>query len=172
MSLHRKESTKYDRKAYHRFKTGMMYHYYENVRFLTLTGVRKHYRKWFNALRRWIRRNYGRFEYFCVRTDEGQGVLHIVFVGSYIPYEVLSPYWEGLTRRWNVSISLVKDEYYQGYEMTRQQKTVKYSQSSGWYPKELRKYWNKIFKRLMDRDHWQHFVMCYPESQYWVHLRE
>lgn len=149
-----------------------MYHFYEHIRFLTLTGVGKHYRRWFNALRRWIRRNYGRFEYFCVRTDEGKGVLHIVFVGCYIPYEILSEYWEKLTKHWNVSISLVTDETYQGYEMTRQQKTVKYSQSSGWYPPQLRKYWQKVFKRLLDRDHWQHFVLCWPESQYWVHLNE
>lgn len=172
ISIHRQVSTKYDRKAYHRFKTGMMYHYYEKFRFLTLTGVGKNYRKWFNALRKWVRRNYGDFEYFCVRTDEGTGVLHIVFVGKYIPYDEISQYWENLTKNWSVSISLVKNEKYQGFEMTRQQKCVKYSQSKGWYPSELKKYWQRIFKRNLNRDLWQHFVLCFPESEYWVHLNE
>lgn len=168
MSKQRVQGTRYDRRAYHRYKTGMMYHLYEQKRFLTLTGVGQNWRKYFNALRKWIRRNYGSFEYFAVRTNEGLGVYHIVFVGSYLPKDEIHCYWEKLTGKWNIHISLIKDERYMGYEMTRQHKTLIYSQSRNWYPMYLKNYW-KYFKIFMPSvDEWKHFVLCFPESKDWI----
>jgi len=67
------------------------------VRFLTLTTARpgddRHLSEHFEALVKRIRRRYGRFEYCKVRTDEGYGVLHLLYRGGYIPQKWVSDAW-------------------------------------------------------------------------------
>lgn len=41
-----------------------------------------------------IKRHYGLFEYIRIRTNEGNGVLHIVYAGTYIPQTWLSRNWK------------------------------------------------------------------------------
>jgi len=40
-----------------------------------------------------IKRRYGTFEYIKIRTNEGYGVLHILYVGKFIPQRWLSRNW-------------------------------------------------------------------------------
>ena len=54
MSVLRFYGTKSDRHAYLRFKAGLVYHYGQRVRFLTLTGLRDDYRRAFKLLREWV----------------------------------------------------------------------------------------------------------------------
>jgi hypothetical protein len=106
------------------------------LRFLTLTGVdnEEGYRRNFNKLRRVLRRRFGQFEYFAVRTNEGtKGVLHLLYVGLSFKYAELRNYWQKLTGHWTVSISSVKNFRGIGFEMTRQMQTVRYSQSRKWF---------------------------------------
>ena len=161
MSVLRFYGTKSDRHAYLRFKAGLVYHYGQRVRFLTLTGLRDDYRRAFKLLREWVFRNYGKMAYFAVRTTEGLGVLHIVFVGPFLPYDALSAYWQTLTGCWSVSVSEVRDFTRISWEMTRQHMRCRYSQSRDWLPKGLMSYW-VYFKRVRPYDSWYEFVYMYP----------
>jgi hypothetical protein len=44
------------------------------------------------------------FEYFKVETNEGNGVLHILYRGSYLPYNFLVDNWQDIHLSWDVSI--------------------------------------------------------------------
>lgn len=52
-------------------------------------------KRW-QVLRKRIHRRYGKLEYFRLRTDEGFGVLHIVYRGPYIPHSFLKRSWENI----------------------------------------------------------------------------
>jgi len=96
----------------------------------------------------------------CVQ-HEGLGVLHIVFVGPFLPYDALSAYWQTLTGCWSVSVSEVRDFTRISWEMTRQHMRCRYSQSRDWLPKGLMSYW-VYFKRVRPYDSWYEFVYMYP----------
>lgn len=70
------------------------------VRFMTLTGAFKgsdaDLLRDFNLLVKRIRFEFGSFEYLRVRTGEGFGVLHVIFIGSFIPQKWLSSTWSEL----------------------------------------------------------------------------
>lgn len=48
------------------------------------------------------------FEYFKVQTNEGNGVLHIVYKGDYIPQVWLSENWMDIHNAWDVNIKEIK----------------------------------------------------------------
>lgn len=148
MSVWRTQPTRADKRAYHRLRTGIEWHNRKNMktfRFLTLTGI-GNYRRNFDMLRRLIRKQYGIFEYFCTRTEEGQsGVLYLLYVGKYMDFEQLQDSWKKLSGAWNLNIQKVKDFLWQGFEMTRQQLTARYSWSKRWLPEGIIEAW-KAFK--------------------------
>ena len=138
MSDLRKYGTRRDRYAYKRMIIGLQWYREKNfiIRFLTLTGVSrgKGWRRNFDKLRNYLRKRFGKFEYFAVRTDEGTyGVLHILFVGKAFRYGELSKWWAKQTGYWSIHISRVKDFKGIGFEMTRQNKVARYSQSRNWF---------------------------------------
>jgi hypothetical protein len=47
------------------------------------------------------------FEYFKVQTNEGNGVLHIVYKGQYLPYNYLVDNWQDIHNSWNVNIKRI-----------------------------------------------------------------
>lgn len=49
------------------------------------------------------------FDYFKVATNEGNGVLHIVYKGSYLPYNYLVDNWQDIHNSWDVNIKLIKN---------------------------------------------------------------
>lgn len=157
MSVWRTDITRADKRAYHRLTTGITYHARRGVkrfRFLTLTGISSNYRRTFDALRRMIRKNYGRFEYFAVRTNEGKtGVLHILFVGSFLPQQELKEKWQQISGAWVLGIQKVSDFKWQGFEMTRQQMTAQYSQSRRWLPDGIAQLWKEFKHQFKGTQH-------------------
>jgi len=70
----------------------------ERLRFMTLTSspesIGRNLNADFRALKMRILRKYGfKMKYWKIRTNEGNGVLHIVFRGRYIPQRWLSAQW-------------------------------------------------------------------------------
>jgi hypothetical protein len=45
-----------------------------------------------------------KFEYFKVHTNEGNGVLHILYRGSYLPYNFLVDNWNEIHLSWDINI--------------------------------------------------------------------
>lgn len=97
---------------------GFLYWTYANrgevfFRFLTLTSAVKrdrHYlRKKFEAFKKRVKRAFGPdFQYLKVRTDEGNGVIHIVYVGPYLPVDWIRSTWWELTGAFEVKIYLIR----------------------------------------------------------------
>jgi len=84
----------------------------KTVRFMTLTSSRNSKRDInddFEILKKRIRRRYkSGFEYSKIRTNEGYGVLHIVFKGGYIPQSWLSAQWDEIHQAPVVDIRMLK----------------------------------------------------------------
>jgi len=70
----------------------------KRVRFMTLTSSpSSHWNELnshFQVLRKRIRRTFGKLDYIKFRTNEGYGVLHVVYVGPFVPQKWLSRNWE------------------------------------------------------------------------------
>lgn len=101
------------------------------LRFVTLTGVTD-FRKQFQRLKSVLRRKMGHLEYFGVLTQEGQGVVHFVYVGKSVRYSELSKTWKRISGSWNVSISAVKDLDGLMKEIILQRGRSRYISSRGW----------------------------------------
>jgi hypothetical protein len=95
--------TKKQRRAYHRLLSGIKLAESRGVqlRFLTLTSspssdwtsLNQH----FQALVKRIQRRFGfKLQYWKIKTNEGNGVLHIVFKGRFLPQKWLSATWLAL----------------------------------------------------------------------------
>jgi hypothetical protein len=96
-----------EKRRFHRLISGLNVGAAQNerVRFMTLTtatGVKRHINKSFDALKKRIQRatykkdGFRGFKfnrYFKLETEEGNGVLHIVYRGRFIPQEWLSKIW-------------------------------------------------------------------------------
>lgn len=52
------------------------------------------------------------FEYNKVRTSEGNGVLHVIEVGDFIPYHWLKDQWEDIHFSPNISITAINNKHY------------------------------------------------------------
>jgi hypothetical protein len=82
------------------------------------------------------------FEYFKVITNEGNGVVHVMFRGWYIPYNWLVDNWSDIHLSWEVNIQLVsnlsKDDkkvvsyIVSQYVVTQSSSYVRFSQSVDW----------------------------------------
>lgn len=105
-------------RIFHRLATGLQIARNGNayMRFMTLTTAstaKRDIRKSFQVLRQRIKRakvekdgffgfNFNR--YFCLRTEEGNGVLHVVYWGHFIPQAWLSSTWEKIHGAFRVDI--------------------------------------------------------------------
>jgi len=87
----------------------------KKVRFMTLTSspsssfgeLNEH----FQVLRKRIKRTFGvKIDYIKFKTNEGYGVLHIIFVGAFIPQQWLSRNWEEIHGAKIVDIREVRGE--------------------------------------------------------------
>jgi hypothetical protein len=101
-----------EKRRYHRLISGLNVGAAQNerMRFMSLTtavGVKRDVNKSFDALKKRIQRatykkdGYRGFRfnrYFKLKTEEGNGVLHIVYRGRYIPQEWLSKTWGKFTK--------------------------------------------------------------------------
>ena len=65
----------------------------------------------FQVLRKRIKRKFGvRIDYIKFKTNEGYGVLHIIFVGAFIPQQWLSRNWEEIHGAKIVDVREVRGE--------------------------------------------------------------
>ena len=92
--------TKKQRRAFQRLMSGLTVgkSRRERLRFMTLTSspesVGRNLNADFRALKMRILRKCGfKMKYWKIRTNEGNGVLHIIFRGKYIPQKWLSEQW-------------------------------------------------------------------------------
>jgi hypothetical protein len=107
-----------------------------------LTGNRLVKKGYFPADR--LRRYYGsgarklKFQYFAVRANEGYGVLHVLYVGDWLPQKWLSDTWLGIHGAWDVDIRKTHGKSKKGIAgylmqyVSGQHKFVRYSWSKGW----------------------------------------
>lgn len=97
------------KRLFQRLVTGFYYRRKEEFRFLTVTSAPDSpdlATSWKNFVKQ-VRNNYGKFEYFAVFTNEGHGVIHCVFVGSYIPFDWIQQRWKHIHGAYFVNIQSV-----------------------------------------------------------------
>ena len=146
--------SKKQKRAFHRLLSGLKRARAlgKTVRFMTLTSSPTS--KWrkinphFQVLRKRIDRNFGKIDYIKFRTNEGHGVLHIVFVGPYIPQGWLSRNWNEIHGAKIVDIRKVNGEkriaryLISNYLVT--QTFVRMSWSFGWVFRGFVGWWKKF----------------------------
>ncbi|MGF3555095.1 MAG: hypothetical protein ACQXXF_07525 [Thermoplasmatota archaeon] len=124
----------------------------------------------FILLRKRIRRRFGFFEYLKVRTNEGNGVLHILYAGCYIPYAWLRCNWNEITGSFIIDIRKVfsKDgigNYLKQYLSNQKCSYVRSNLSYNFVFRGFVTYWN-FFKSYFCRigglfyciDKWENFL--------------
>jgi len=144
-----------DRRAYHRIMSGykIANQYQHKLRFMTLTTSREAFgrdlKEDTHTLTKRIRRRFGGFEYFRVRTNEGNGVVHILYRGAYIPRAWLKAQWEDIHQSWNVDIRACQ-RYHAKYVVNQyicdQEGYTRYSMSGLWLPKGSLAVWHGFCK--------------------------
>lgn len=148
------------------------------VRFMTLTTSRSgsgcDLKRDLQVLVKRIRRKYGKFDYLRVRTSEGYGVLHIVYVGSFISQRWLSRVWCDIHKSPIVDIRAVKRfgkrfaRYVVSQYLSSQGSNfIRYSWSFGWlYPGAIGdyyfirsrfkpKYWYNVWLKALRHPNWR-----------------
>jgi hypothetical protein len=102
-------------RAYHRLLSGFTRARYHGqpLRFMTLTtatgGSQEKLTRHFQTLRKRIKRAFGfKAEYWKINTSEGNGVLHIVYKGGFIPQSWLSNAWRQIHGAFIADIHLLK----------------------------------------------------------------
>lgn len=153
--------TRSDKRAYGRLIQGYEFHHGEKFRFLTLTlppgfceAVQENR---FTSFVKWIRKTFGEFEYFRVKTYEGNGVYHLITANRvFLPRDELIEAWEKRTGAWNVGITLVvrEDDCLPGkilQEMIRQSHVQRYSYSSGWLRPGTSDYYHKCYRAFYSK---------------------
>jgi len=171
------------RRCYQRILSGIKRHRGELLRFLTLTSsneARRGIGEDFRVLKERIRRltpyrlikegylTWGelkkfypnknlheriRFEYLKIETSEGNGVLHVLYYGDYIPQMWLSDQWEEIHQSPIVDIRAVRSkegdkkrlaEYCVNQYCAGQDEFIRYSWSWGWCFKGFVRVWKKL----------------------------
>lgn len=94
-------------------------------------------------------------EYLKVNTNEGNGVIHIVYRGEYIPHSYLSDNWQDIHNSWDVNIKLIDDNkksdiqissYLVNQYICNQEKAtyLRYSQTFNWIYRGYLNDWNEL----------------------------
>jgi len=108
--------TKKQRRAFQRLMSGLTVgkSRRERLRFMTLTSSRESRRRNINADFRTLkmripRKFHFQMKYWKIRTNEGNGVLHIIFRGRYIPQKWLSEQWADIHKSPIVDIRSLRE---------------------------------------------------------------
>lgn len=134
-----------------------------DVRFITLTtskqGASHSLYRDFRVLKYRIKRRFGLFEYLKVNTNEGYGVIHLVYKGAYIPQKWLSHAWQDIHQSPVVDIRFMRGgtnglgSYVVSQYLSDQRTSfIRYSWSWGWVYCGFVKYWKKITKEYFFKD--------------------
>jgi hypothetical protein len=108
--------TKKQRRAFQRLMSGLTVgkSRHERLRFMTLTSSLESRERSLNAdfralKMRILRKYHFKMEHWKIRTNEGNGVLHIVFRGKYMPQQWLSEQWTDIHKSSIVDIRSLCD---------------------------------------------------------------
>jgi hypothetical protein len=98
------------------------------------------------------------FDYFKVTTNEGNGVLHIVYKGQYLPYNYLVDNWNDIHNSWELNIKLIKSskkDYKKSsnyvisqYISNQESSYQRSSQSWNWIIRGYSKQWQNFLNEL------------------------
>jgi len=167
---------KKQRRCYQRLLSGIKKGFYDNerLRFMTLSspspfavgnyndfdGYKQELQlsKDFQTLRKRILKAWGfKMEYCRVRTDEGEGVLHLIYKGKFIPVEWLRENWEDIHSAPMVDIQEVVGStskkvagYIVSQHLAGQYGYVRMSWSWGWVCRGFVKKWKEIINVYAD----------------------
>lgn len=133
------------------------------IRFITLTtsmrGEEHSMYRDFRVLKYRIIRRFGTFSYLKVNTNEGNGVIHILYKGTYIPQRWLSENWNDIhhspvvdIRRMRGGINGLGGYVVSQYLSDQRTSYIRYSWSWGWVYCGFVKYWKKIAKEYVFKD--------------------
>ncbi len=119
------------------------------LRFITLTSSEevdsKRLNSDFEVLTKRVRRHFGSFEYVKVKTDEGNGVIHVIYAGPFIPQKWLSRNWGEIHGSPIVDIrKLYFGRGLRNYLSSYLQGQGRLSYSWGWFKKG----WASSYRRL------------------------
>ena len=99
------------------------------------------------------------FEYFKVETSEGNGVLHIVYRGSYLPHSWVSSSWSEIHNSPIVNIKLLD---FDDMKRTACYIVSQYISSQGSSYIRSSQSWNWVFRGFKQK--WYHFKRSYPKK--------
>lgn len=148
------------KRSFHKILSGLkkMGYKHEVVRFLTLTSASFNERlnADFGVLVKRIRKKFGRFDYYRVRTSEGNGVLHVLYGGEFIPQNWLSGCWFDITGdSYVVDVRVVDNRerrlarYVVSQHIAGQSLYVRSSMSWGWVYRGFVRDWRRIIKQYV-----------------------
>jgi len=100
------------------------------------------------------------FEYFKVETNEGNGVLHILYRGNYLPYSFLVDNWTDIHNSWDINIKKIDLEDPKGascyvvsqYVTSQESSYVRSSQSWRWVFRGFKSVWYQMKQFYYDND--------------------
>lgn len=155
----RVEWSKKQKRAYHRLLSGIKRALArgQQLRFLTLTSsewsVRDRLNANFEVLRKRIEHKFkSKIQYWKIRTNEGFGVLHVIFKGCFLPQSWLSSQWMDIHRAPIVDVRSVQGSdsgrglaYYVVGHYLSHQSFERMSWSWGWVFKGFVSYWKAHF---------------------------
>lgn len=102
------------------------------------------------VLRKRIQKRFGKLEYFRLRTDEGFGVLHIVYQGTYIPHSFLKRNWSEIHGAEIVFIQALYGKskriagYIASHYLAGHRRFMRQSWSWGWVFRGFVKVWYRV----------------------------
>jgi hypothetical protein len=148
---------------YFALMSGLIYHQDDDIRFLTLTSPPNsvYLPESFNRFRMALGYQEYKFDFINLRTAEGNGVLHIVAAGDYLPVTWLRETWNrvhgapsGYFKNLQMDIKLINQEkteplqrYLLGQYLKNQDGFIRYSLSRGWLWKGYRRDWLNLVHR-------------------------
>jgi hypothetical protein len=153
--------TQKQKRAYHRIKSGVKVAHIKNkkIKHLILTtspaGANRNLCGDFQTLRKRILRKFNILIAYCmVHTNEGNGVLHVLLTGDYLPQYWLSKQWEEIHKS---SYVYIKDTPYNvagyitsQYIANQQTSFQRCSWSHNWVCKGFVKQWKYLLKWSKD----------------------
>lgn len=138
-------------------------------------------RRW-QVLRKRIQKQYGRVEYFRLRTNEGNGVLHIVYRGPYIPHSFLKRNWKEIHGASIVFIQALygKSKRISGYlashYLAGHNSFMRQSWSWGWVFRGFVKVWYRVRNGASDLPsairEWDALLRTRYPASYWLEHRK
>jgi len=158
----------------------------KRLRIITLTsassadtspwGGRQLAKNW-QVLRKRIQKQYGKLEYFRLRTDEGNGVLHIVYRGTYIPHSFLKRNWKEIHGAKIVFIQALYGKsnriagYIASHYLAGHRRFMRQSWSWGWVFRGFVKVWYRVRANASDLSsaikEWDSLLRTRNPREYW-----